>query len=206
MKRDAMEDRAGDLMALAQSIKDDVMASMQSSMPGIIRSFDPDVQTADVQVAIRRRVRYKDGIREEADALITDVPVCFLGGGNTSLTFPVSAGDECLVFFADRCIDAWFQSGGVQNQILPRMHDLSDGFALVGFRSKRSSLKNFAEDVPNFTGGLTVDRQIISKLLIGSIYTSTIDVSPELLQGGTWEALTPQTLFGETVYAWKRTH
>ena len=38
--------------------------------------------------------------------------------------------------FASRCIDAWWQSGGVGEPMEPRMHDLSDGFALVGVRSQ----------------------------------------------------------------------
>jgi hypothetical protein len=52
-----------------------------------------------------------------------------------SITFPVAAGDECLVVFASRCIDGWWQNGGVQPQALFRMHDLSDGFVFAGFRS-----------------------------------------------------------------------
>ena len=33
-------------------------------------------------------------------------------------------------------MDAWWQSGGIQNQVESRRHDLSDGFAIVGFRSQ----------------------------------------------------------------------
>ena len=68
--------------------------------------------------------------------LLPDVPVVFPGGGGFTLTFPVASGDECLVVFASRCIDAWWQSGGVGEPMEPRMHDLSDGFALVGVRSQ----------------------------------------------------------------------
>ena len=64
------------------------------------------------------------------------MPVVFPGGGGFALTFPVAAGDECLVVFASRCIDAWWQSGGVGEPMEPRMHDLSDGFALIGVRSQ----------------------------------------------------------------------
>ena len=44
-------------------------------------------------------------------------------------------GDECLVVFADRCINSWWYQGGVQPPEEIRFHDLSDGFAFVGFRS-----------------------------------------------------------------------
>lgn len=69
----------------------------------------------------------------------------------------IAKAKEALVFFADHCIDAWYQSGGVQNQLMPRMHDISDGFALVGFRSKPNALKNFNIEKPNFVGGVMVD-------------------------------------------------
>ncbi|MDR7283533.1 hypothetical protein J2X84_002357 [Pseudomonas corrugata] len=82
-------------------------------------------------------------VRDEAGALtgtelplLVDCPVQFPAGGGCTLTFPVKAGDECLVVFSSRCIDAWWQSGGIQAQPELRMHDLSDGFALLGFRSQ----------------------------------------------------------------------
>ncbi|MGC8050122.1 Gp138 family membrane-puncturing spike protein, partial [Salmonella enterica] len=61
-----------------------------------------------------------------------------------SMTFPVAQGDECLVVFASRCIDSWWQSGGIQEQAELRMHDLSDGFAILGFRSQPRALSNIS--------------------------------------------------------------
>jgi hypothetical protein len=61
-----------------------------------------------------------------------DVPVCFPRGGGCTLTFPVTQGDEALIVFSSRCIDSWWQSGGIQVQAELRMHDLSDGFAIPG--------------------------------------------------------------------------
>jgi len=63
------------------------------------------------------------------------VPVQFPGGGGYNLTMPIADGDEVLVVFGSRCIDAWWQNGGVGNAIDFRAHDLSDGFAIPGFRS-----------------------------------------------------------------------
>ena len=56
------------------------------------------------------------------------------------MTFPVKKDDECLVVFSSRCIDAWWQSGGIGVQAELRMHELSDGFAFVGVRSKVKTL------------------------------------------------------------------
>ena len=68
-----------------------------------------------------------------------DCPVQSPAGGRFTRTFAVKAGDECLVVFASRCIDACGLSGGVRNQSVLRMHDLSDGFTLPGLPRCRPS-------------------------------------------------------------------
>ena len=112
-------------------------AEMWTALPGIVQSFDPAAMTVSVQPAVAGRISDEAGKAASVDLpILPDVPVVFPGGGGFALTFPVAAGDECLVVFASRCIDAWWQSGGVGEPMEPRMHDLSDGFALVGVRSQ----------------------------------------------------------------------
>ena len=110
---------------------------IHTSLPGIIQSFDPVRMTCTVQPAICGAVVNPDGRAQSVDLpLLVDCPVVFPGGGGYELTFPLAAGDDCLVIFAERCIDAWWQSGGVQAAAEYRMHDLSDGFVLAGVRSQ----------------------------------------------------------------------
>lgn len=112
-------------------------SKIQTALPGIIQSFDPQSMTCTVQPAINGQVRDETGALTGVELpLLVDCPVQFPAGGGCTLTFPVKAGDECLVVFSSRCIDAWWQSGGVQVQPELRMHDLSDGFVLLGFRSQ----------------------------------------------------------------------
>ncbi|MFZ5936579.1 Gp138 family membrane-puncturing spike protein [Pseudomonas sp. HS6-2] len=93
--------------------------------------------TCVVQPAIQSFVTADDGSMVLTTLpLLLDCPVQFPAGGGCTLTFPVKPNDECLVVFASRCIDSWWQSGGIQAQAELRMHDLSDGFALLGFRSQ----------------------------------------------------------------------
>ena len=108
------------------------------AIPAIIVQFDPQKQTASVQPAI------KDTLQGQSVALpeLSDVPVQFPRAGGYSLTFPVKAGDECLLVFSDMCIDGWWQSGGVQNQAEKRRHDLSDACAILGITSIPKALKN----------------------------------------------------------------
>ena len=73
------------------------------------------------------------GAEEEIEIpLLVDVPIVLPRAGGYLLAFVPEAGDECLVVFADTCIDGWWQSGGVQSQVERRRHDLSDGFAIPG--------------------------------------------------------------------------
>lgn len=134
-------------VAAQEALRNAIKQQIHVSMPGVVHEFDKDTQTATILPAIRDKTT---GTFFDLP-LLTDVPVFFPGGRDAAMTFPVEPGDECLVVFADSCIDAWFTSGDVQNPVIPRRHDLSDGFAFVGFRSKVNALKGFKNE-PDFFG------------------------------------------------------
>jgi hypothetical protein len=135
--------------AAMRAVLDGFQSSIWTALPGIIQSFDATKMTCEVQPAVQGRVLSKDdsqplpGAVFDSDQwwwvnlpLLQDVPVVFQGGGGYTSTFPIAAGDECLVVFSSLCIDTWWQSGGFKNTRPDlRMHDLSDGFAIVGLRS-----------------------------------------------------------------------
>lgn len=121
------------------------ITGLWTSLPGIIQSFNADAVTAVVQPAIQGVVTAYDGSTSGVNLpLLLDCPVVFPRGGGATLTFPVKAGDECLVVFASRCIDAWWQSGGVQLPMEMRMHDLSDGFVFVGPQSQAKKISGIS--------------------------------------------------------------
>lgn len=152
MKRQAVDEILQDPMAPFQALKAALKTEMHCALPGIVKEFDPATQTATIQPAIRSRVAKETGVDNVQLPLLANVPVFFPGGGQFALTMPVQPGDECLVIFADSCIDAWWQSGGVQNQIDLRSHDISDGFAFVGFRSRVKALVDVSDSVPAVIG------------------------------------------------------
>lgn len=76
--------------------------------------------------------------------LIIDAPVIFPRGGGCTLTFPIKEGDECLVVFSDRCIDFWWQNGGVQSGSRDRMHDFSDAIVIPGPQSQAKKISNIS--------------------------------------------------------------
>ncbi|MHB6986771.1 Gp138 family membrane-puncturing spike protein [Klebsiella michiganensis] len=126
--------------------------SIRVSMPGVIKSFDPETVTCVVEVSIYipkpESAEGKSIDRLAQDnvfyPLILDAPVIFPRGGGCTLTFPISAGDECLVIFADRCIDFWWQNGGVQNGSRGRMHDYSDAFVIPGPQSQAKKISGIS--------------------------------------------------------------
>lgn len=122
-------------------------AQLRVAIPGIIESFDANRQTVSVQPAITENIQAGES---EAKAtklpVLTDIPICFPRAGGYSITLPVSKGDECLLVFADMCIDGWWQSGGVQDQMETRRHDLSDAFAIIGTTSQVKRLSGYSSD------------------------------------------------------------
>jgi hypothetical protein len=150
-------ERAADPFEVMRAALDGRQTRLWTALPGLIQSFDPDAMTCEVQPAVKGRVTTQKGATSFVDLpLLVDCPVVFPGGGGVTLTFPIQAGDECLVVFASRCIDAWWQQGGSQPPMEARMHDLSDGFVLPGVRSQprkindlstsRAQLRNDAGD------------------------------------------------------------
>lgn len=120
-------------------------SEMWTALPGILDSFDPEKMTCVVQPTVQGIFRQKDGTQKIVTITqCLDVPVQFIGGGGFTLTFPMKKGDEGLIVFASRCYDAWWQNGGVQPQAEIRMHDLSDGFFIPGFRSVPRVLTDFS--------------------------------------------------------------
>lgn len=112
-------------------------SGLWTAMPGIVQSVNLAKMTCQVQLAIQGRYEDQTGnINWINISPVQDVPICFPSAGGFTITLPIAAGDEVLVIFASRCIDAWWQSGGHANKPLEfRMHDLSDGFAIPGPRS-----------------------------------------------------------------------
>lgn len=116
-------------------------AMMWTALPAIIKSFDPVALTCEVQPAIK--AKYVDelyNVKTVSLPLLVDCPVVFPHAGGCSMTFPIKAGDECLVVFSSRGIDLWWQQGGEQPPPEPRMHDLSDGFVILGVWSQPKRL------------------------------------------------------------------
>jgi len=144
-----------DLRSTLTSLKTEIFYDLNCHEIGEIVSFDPATQTASIQLA----VDIQDSQAVYRYPLLTNCPVFVLSGGGGCITMPVTAGDSCLVLFNDRDIDNWYTTG---NEAVPnstRMHDLSDGLALVGFRNLSNKIFGYDStevQIRNNTGKIAI--------------------------------------------------
>lgn len=150
----SIEQRLNPSIARSDQLQQIIMQSARVMLPGIVQSFDAEAGTVSVRVATNEYLLVNtsdDGIALETQAtqlpLLTDVPILIPTAGGWSLTFPIKAGDECMLVFADTPLDVWFQNGGVNNNpVNQRRHSLSDPVAVFGVRSTPRILDDYSTD------------------------------------------------------------
>jgi len=93
-------------------------------------------KTISVQPVINRVVDGKSIPLPE----FTKVPPLFMQGGGSYTAHPIAVGDYCLLILTERCFDRWYSGLDFQDPAEFRMHDYSDGFAIVGINPKAGAL------------------------------------------------------------------
>jgi hypothetical protein len=83
--------------------------------------------------------RVVDGVNIQLPEFV-DVPVLFMQGGGSYTTYPIAVGDYALLIFTERCFDRWWGGQDYQSPPELRMHDYSDGIAIVGINPLASAL------------------------------------------------------------------
>jgi hypothetical protein len=178
------------------------LCDLRVAIPGIIVSFDPIHQTAVVQVALREKIWAPHaGTIDVAIAQLQDVPIVIPRGGGCSLTMPVQPGNECLLVFADMCIDTWWANGGLQNQFEKRRHDLSDAFFIPGPWNQHRLISDWSTDSAQLRtddGSAYVD--VASEIVTVSGASQVAIEAPAVnISDGSG---IPQTLMTDTFYQW----
>jgi len=84
-----------------------INANLNCAKVGIIQSFNPTTQRAVVQLVNLLRKNTYQGQQTIRIAPLVDCPVFIPYGLKGGLTFPIEAGLECLVIFADKDIENW---------------------------------------------------------------------------------------------------
>jgi hypothetical protein len=200
-----LEPKLYDMLA---SLKQDIFRSMNCVKIGQIQTFDPSKKTAQVQILFKRVVPNADtadGSQIIDYPVLVDCPVFTLQGGGAALQMPIAAGDQCILLFADRNIDAWFKSGQAAAPFNARCHDMSDGIAIVGLNSLVSNLATYPADTLRLSyagaklelsGGLvgisnaTTSLLMLLQQLAMILEAATIDLTHGVFTGATITAIT----------------
>jgi len=113
------------LSQLLEAAIDAAGEQVRVALPAVVTSVSSDLTTATVQPAVRRA-------ESDADPTLPDIPLLFPASAGGRLTWPVEAGDPCLLVFCDRSIEEWQSAGGGQEvePADPRTHDLADAVAI----------------------------------------------------------------------------
>jgi len=138
-------DLAGIFNQKARSIK----AEINCCQVGTVQAFYPATQTVDVTLNVLRIV--ENAVKQYP--VLVQVPVFIPSGGDGRLTMPIAAGDQCLVLFCDRSIEAWATTGNVAAPSSERTHDLSDGVAIIGFFPASKSIGDYGTGGPELKHG-----------------------------------------------------
>ena len=108
-------------------------------------------KTISVQPVINRVI---DG-RSIQLPQFTKVPPLFMQGGGSYTAHPIAVGDYCLLILTERCFDRWYDGADFQDPAEFRMHDYSDGIAIVGINPLAGALT--IPDVIQQTGDTNQD-------------------------------------------------
>lgn len=140
---------------------------------GTIIEFDPNTQLASVQIAYKQVVSVDEAGNETLRdyPLLLECPVVVLFGGVDIISLPIQKGDSCLVLFNDRDIDYWLNHGDGGVPTTARLHDISDGVALVGIRPLTNSITNYLANGIRLSHGQGNSQIDLKENLIESIAT-----------------------------------
>lgn len=124
---------------------------------GRIEQFNAAAQTAQVSILYKRTMIDQNGNDYDLDyPILADVPVVMMSGGAAGLTFPISAGDECILMFNDRDIDNWWNSGQNGRLLSSRLHSFADAIALIGPRSQQKKFGTYDQQRAVLFNGTTM--------------------------------------------------
>ena len=137
-----MTNRAPDLQydSLEQvvpwAIEQWVRLNLNTSMPGVVRKYDPPTRRAEIQPAFRRLIAPDDpgGEPRAVDTpVILDVPVVFPGGREIVSVFTLFPGDCAVLMFSQRGMDGFKAALDVVAPPRSVFFEMRDAIAIPAF-------------------------------------------------------------------------
>ena len=147
-----MTQTSNEVKTIIKGWMDSRVSNIHTAMPGQVVSYNPSTNRASVQP--NGNYKAEDG-RNIRYPIIHNVPIQFPMGqdGTAGITFPINAGDGCLLVFSETQNDD-FLSGNKGDSPDVRRHSLNDAIAIPGVYSGAAP-SNVAHpgDVCVFKGG-----------------------------------------------------
>lgn len=181
------------MQELVQRVQDtatDTVNTVHTALPAKIISFDPSTCRA----AVLPTMKYKKPDGKSIDyPEVTGVPVVFPQGAGqkASISFPVKAGDECLLVLAEGALDYWLYERETQSEL---RFDLTNGMVIPGlFKTPGPGIEQAcAEDaVVVMTGKTTLAVTLKGVDIIGEVtikgdvtVTGKISATGDVVGGG----------------------
>ncbi|MCO8066091.1 hypothetical protein NI459_00265 [Acinetobacter schindleri] len=181
-----LNERAPKQLQIIKEAVNAALANLWTALPCEVVEYNSKAVTVNVQPSIKIPVHLPDGEIETVELpMLLDVPVMFPCAGGFTITHPIKKGDECLVNFADRNIDLWWQSGGIQDPFDTRKHDLSDGFAFFRPQSQAKKISDISTtDLEIRNDANTCKIQITSEGVINFHGTKSVFHHPVEMNNG----------------------
>jgi hypothetical protein len=159
---------------------------IQTKTLGTIVEFDAATQMAKVQLAVTDFCStYDTNYVNQGESVLVDVPVEFPRCQGFSMTFPVKAGDDCIVEFYQSGIEHWLYEnrrkyntiGGEPESQALRRFDRSDASCRVSLGNLETAITGF--NTEDFQIRSTDGSQHITLKADGSIViaATTVDIS-----------------------------
>ena len=130
------------IIEVIHQIKNNVMSNLNCHNIGRILEFDGATQTCTVE--LMQIKQFNENYYTPAP--ITGVPLIIYGAGGGHITLPNPVGTYCLLFFLDRNIDSFMETGEQYVPETSRMHDFTDCVALTTFKTLANPLQNYDEN------------------------------------------------------------
>lgn len=167
---------ASPLYDIFQQLKTETFKDLRVCLPGTISGVDAATGTVSVNPGVMQNIA-QQGFPKGMDfkyPTLTMCPVFTLQGGGVGAVMPVKIGDECLIVFSDRCIEAWYRTGQANPLPSLRMHDIADGFVLVGLNSAQNKLKT---PLAANEGGICATKNLTGAKVVVNSMTNLVDIS-----------------------------
>lgn len=147
-----------DMMEISQNA---IFSRLNCHNIGKIIEYDSTTQTCTVQMMQIKQ--FANDMYEPVP--ITGVPLIVYGVSGGYITLPNPIGSICLLFFMDRNIDAFMETGEIYTPDTARMHDFTDCIAITTFSTLNNPIQNYDDTAISIIHNKIIDEVVYNSVI-----------------------------------------